>query len=85
QEAVSQLSCFIGVKTLNALSILTENADINRIPTAQHTASYIGLTPSENTSCDKERRGAITKPGKSHVRLLLIEYAKTFAKGTIGY
>lgn len=48
-------------------------------------ASYLGLTPSENSSGDRERRGAITKTGNSHVRRLLIEAAQSLAKGTIGY
>ncbi|MGQ7322971.1 transposase, partial [Streptococcus suis] len=68
QEKVSRLSCFIGIKTLTALSIVTEIGDFNRFATAQHFASYLGLTPSENSSGDKERRGAITKAGNSHVR-----------------
>ncbi|MGQ7652842.1 transposase, partial [Streptococcus suis] len=66
-EKVSQLSCFIGIKTLTALSIVTEISDFNRFATAQHFASYLGLTPNENSSGDKERRGAITKAGNSHV------------------
>ncbi|QZT28430.1 IS110 family transposase [Streptococcus suis] len=85
QEKVSRLSCFIGIKTLTALSIVTEIGDFNRFATAQHFASYLGLTPSENSSGDKERRGAITKAGNSHVRRLLIEAAQSLAKGTIGY
>ncbi|HEM6335967.1 TPA: IS110 family transposase, partial [Streptococcus suis] len=54
QEKVSRLSCFIGIKTLTALSIVTEIGDFNRFATAQHFASYLGLTPSENSSGDKE-------------------------------
>ncbi|WP_417158906.1 IS110 family transposase [Streptococcus suis] len=87
QEKVSQLFCFIGIKTLTALSIVTEIGGFNRFATAQHFdfASYLGLTPSENSSGDRERRGAITKTGNSHVRRLLIEAAQSLAKGTIGY
>ncbi|MGQ7429830.1 transposase, partial [Streptococcus suis] len=55
QEKVSRLSCFIGIKTLTALSIVTEIGDFNRFATAQHFASYLGLTPSENSSGDKQK------------------------------
>ncbi|WP_238142205.1 IS110 family transposase [Streptococcus suis] len=71
---------FLGIKTLTALSVVTEIGNFNRFATAQH----LGLTSSENSSGDKERRGAITKAGNSHVRRLLIETAQSLAKGTIG-
>lgn len=85
KERVEQLSCFIGIKTLTALSIVTEIGDFNRFATAQHFASYLGLTPSENSSGDRERRGGITKAGNSHIRRLLIEASQSLARGTVGY
>jgi transposase len=36
---------------------------------------FLGLTPSENSSGERRRQGAITKAGNSHVRRLLIEAA----------
>lgn len=85
QEQVAKLSCFIGVKTLTALSIVAEIGDFNRFRSAQHFASYLGLTPSENSSGEKERKGGITKAGNSHVRRLLIEAAQSLGKGVVGY
>ena len=47
--------------------------------------SYLGLTPSEATSGEKRRQGAITKTGSRHARRLLVEaawhYRKTPARG----
>ena len=37
------------------------------------SASYLGLTPSEDTSGEKRRQGAITKTGSRHARRLLVE------------
>jgi transposase len=37
--------------------------------------AYLGLTPSEYTSSEKQRRGAITKAGNVHVRRVLVEAA----------
>ena len=37
--------------------------------------AYLGLVPSENSSGERHRRGAITKAGNVHVRRLLIEAA----------
>jgi hypothetical protein len=38
-------------------------------------ASYLGLTPSEQTSGGRRRQGAITKAGSGHARRLLVEAA----------
>jgi transposase len=37
--------------------------------------SYLGLTPSEHTTGERRRQGAITKTGNSHARRVLIEGA----------
>src|SRR5204863_2048895 len=36
---------------------------------------FLGLTPSENSSGERRRQGAITKAGNSHARRLLVEAA----------
>ena len=38
-------------------------------------ASYLGIVPSESTSGERRRQGAITKAGSTHARRLLIEAA----------
>ena len=35
--------------------------------------SYLGLTPSESSSGDTQRKGGITKAGNKRVRRLLVE------------
>jgi len=40
--------------------------------------AYLGLIPSENTSSDKRRQGAITKCGNAHARWLLVECAQHY-------
>jgi transposase len=37
--------------------------------------SYVGLVPSEHTSGQSRRQGAITKTGSGHARRLLVEAA----------
>jgi transposase len=37
--------------------------------------AYLGLVPSEYSSGDRERRGALTKTGNSHARRVLVEAA----------
>ena len=37
--------------------------------------SYLGLTPSESPSGERQRRGGITKTGNRHARRIIIEAA----------
>jgi transposase len=85
QEHVKKLSCFIGVKTHTALSVLVEVGDFKRFATAQHFASYLGLVPGENSSGDGQTRLSITKAGNRHIRLLLTEAAQCYGRGQIGF
>ena len=42
--------------------------------------SYVGLVPSESTSGEQRRLGAITKTGSGHARRLLVEAAWHYRK-----
>jgi transposase len=42
--------------------------------------SYVGLVPSENTTGQQRRLGAITKTGSGHARRLLVEAAWHYRK-----
>ena len=85
QEPVKKLCCFIGIKTLTALTTLVEIGDFKRFPAARNFASYLGLMPGEDSSGPNENRLGITKAGNSHVRKLLIEAAQSYGRGTVGY
>lgn len=85
KEAVGKLSCFIGIKTHTALSMVVEVGDFKRFAKAQHFASYLGLVPGENSSGDDRTRLGITKAGNSHLRLLLVEASHCYGRGQIGY
>ncbi len=84
-EPVKQLSCFIGIKTYTALSLIAETGDFTRFARAEHYASYLGLTPSEKSSGETTRRGSITRAGNTQMRTLLVEAAHCMARGRIGY
>lgn len=75
KERVGWLRCFRGIDTVTAMTILAELHDFRRFEHPRELMSYLGLTPSENTSMDRSRRGSITKTGNSHVRRILIEAA----------
>ena len=72
-ERVGWLRCFRGINTVTAMTILTELHDFRRFDDPRRLMSYLGLVPSEHSSGEKTRRGAITKAGNSHVRRVLVE------------
>jgi len=74
-EAVIALTCFRGVSTLTALSLLAEVGDFHRFGCARELMSFLGLTVSEYSSGARRTRGSITKTGNRHARRLLVETA----------
>ena len=73
KEIVGLIRCFRGIDTLTAISVLTEIFNFGRFSSAQQFMSYLGLTPSESSSGDKQHKGPITKTGNKRVRWLLVE------------
>jgi len=84
-ESVHKLSCFLGIKTQSALSVITETGDFKRFGNAQQYASYLGLVPGEDSSGDDQNRLKITKAGNRHLRMLLVEAAQSYGRGQIGH
>ncbi len=72
---VEALSCLRGIKTLSAMSLLTEIGDVRRFASPTALMAYFGLVPSERSSGERERRGPITKAGNTHCRRVLVEAA----------
>ena len=48
-------------------------------------ASFLGLTPGENSSGGDQNRLSITKAGNIHLRTLLTEAAQCYTRGKIGH
>jgi transposase len=85
EQTVARLRCLRGIDTLSAVGLCAEVGDFERFAKAGQLMSYLGLTPSEDTSGDKRRLGSITKTGSRHARRLLVEaawhYRRPPAKG----
>jgi transposase len=73
RAVVGLLCCYHGINTLTAITILTEIFEFGRFESPRHLMSYLGLTPSEDSSGDKQKKGAITKSGNKRIRRLLNE------------
>jgi transposase len=75
REPVGWLRCFRGLDTLSAVILLAEVVDFARFRRPRELMAYRGLVPSEYSSGDSQRRGALTKAGNSHARRVLVEAA----------
>ena len=84
-EKVKRLSCFLGIKTHTALSLIVETGDFARFAKGNIYAAFLGLAPGEDSSGPKTNRMGLSKAGNSHLRLLLIEAAGGICKGMIGH
>jgi transposase len=72
---VGRLRCLRGVDTLTAVGLCAEIGDFERFARPGQLMSYVGLVPSESTTGQQRRLGAITKTGSGHARRLLVEAA----------
>jgi transposase len=74
---VERLRTIPGIGLLSATALVAFVGDIARFPSSRHFASYLGLTPRENSSGLRRRLGAISKRGDTYLRMLLIHGART--------
>ena len=75
KERVDSLRCLKGVETATAADLVFEAGEFSRFKNARSFAAWIGLTPSEHSSGESERKGGITKAGNRHLRRSLVEAA----------
>jgi transposase len=64
-----------GIDTLTAIGLCAEISDLARFEHPKQLISYVGLVPSQKSSGQTRRQGAITKSGSQHTRRLLTEAA----------
>jgi transposase len=74
-QDVARLRCLRGIDTLSAVGLCAEIGDFHRFQRPSQLMSYLGLVPSEASTGEKRRQGAITRSGSQHARRLLVEAA----------
>ncbi len=78
---VGAMSVLRGIRTLSAMTLLSELGDLRRFPTAPELMSAVGLIPGEFSTGDKTNRLSITKTGNAHVRHIVVEAAWHYRRG----
>lgn len=69
-----------GIGELTALALTVEIADWSRFESGEALSCYVGLTPSEYSSGDVQRRGHISRSGNGALRALLTEASWTLIR-----
>lgn len=67
-----------GFQMVAAMITISELGDLTRFAHPRQLMAFLGLVPSEESSGNRRRQGAITKCGNSHARWLLIESAQAY-------
>jgi transposase len=79
EPAVRALMAMKGFQTVAAMMMVSELGALDRFTHPRQVMAYLGLVPSEKSSSDRRRQGAITKCGNAHARWLLVECAQHYA------
>jgi len=75
KAVIDALQALRGVAKITAITVATEVGTFTRFERATQVMGYTGIVPSEHSSGARDRRGAITKTGNSHLRRVLVEAA----------
>jgi len=81
RAAARRLDTHPGVGPVIALATVLTMGDVQRFPDSRSWVSYLGLNPSEASSGQRRRLGAISKQGNPFLRYLLVEGAASAVRG----
>ena len=76
------LTAFKGIKTLSAMTLISEIGDIQRFGHPSKLVSYAGMDIVEYSSGGKEKKFGMTKAGNRHIRTAVIEACQSIKSGT---
>ena len=81
RPAARMLATHPGVGPVIALATVLTMGEVQRFDDSRSWVSYLGLNPSERSSGEKRRLGAISKQGSPFLRFLLVQGAASAARG----
>ena len=74
---VTLLQTVPGVGLITATALIALVTDIRRFRSGRHFASFLGLTPKEESTGSRRRLGAISKQGDVYLRMLVTHGARS--------
>jgi transposase len=72
---VANLTTIAGISTLVAMILLTEIITLDRFPSLDHLAAFVGLVPGEHSTGDERTVTGITERKNAYLRWILTEAA----------
>jgi transposase len=75
RAVVDALQALRGVAKVSAVTVVAELGEVSRFERPKQLMGYAGIVSRENSSGERERRGAITKTGNAHLRRIVVEAA----------
>jgi transposase len=75
KPVVQAFTSLRGIDFVAAVTLVAEIGDFSRFSHPRDLMAFLGLIPSEYSSGDTRRQGAITKTGNGHARRVLVEAA----------
>lgn len=86
EPVVRALQALRGIDEVAAIGLVAEIGDIARFAHPRQLMGYLGRVPTEASSGERVRRGAISKTGNAHARRLLTEAAWNYRfRPRVGY
>lgn len=77
-KVVEALQVLKGISFVTAVTLVAEVGPFQRFDNPRPLMAFLGLVPSEHSSGQTRRLGAITKAGNTHVRRVLAEAAWSY-------
>jgi transposase len=77
------LSCLRGIKTLTAMTLISEIGDVHRFSHPNKLVSYLGLDIKEYSSGGREKKFGITKMGSKRLRTAVVESCQVLPKSSV--
>jgi len=75
RAVVNALQALRGLAKISAVTVVAELGEISRFEKPKQLMGYAGIVSRENSSGEREWRGAITKTGNAHLRRIVVEAA----------
>ena len=79
-DSVILLMSVPGIGFLTAATLCCELINVNRFPTFNHLAAYVGFIPTMHESAETKRSGELTPRGNAKLKYMLIAAAWTAVK-----
>ena len=77
-SSATALMALRGIEFIAATTLLAEIGDLTRFRTPRELMAWLGMVPSEHSTGERVRRGAITKTGNRRARSVLVECAWSY-------